>query len=238
MNLSFNLICVSLLAVTRLESIAIGCACPAYTLSGHAGKAKIVFLAEAIGKYSLPGAAPDNPARRVKLKVKERFKGKVSGSVWIYETGDPGCSASFPLHTNALLFLNALSTGIVSDCDVEFLEGEITADQREGLPPSMTAGKKAGAPHAADTRTAREVYLAGIIYYDKNKFDKAQEEWQHCVQIEPNNSDCAAGLQRLKDLGWKVSISSDSEPKTIIQGPKKAVIKMKEMTQVEDPSSP
>lgn len=148
-----SLICASMLAVTGLDSIAVGCACPAYTLSGHARKAKIVFLAEAVGKYALPGAAVDNPARRVVLKVGERFKGKVPDSVWINETGDPGCAASFPLHTKVVLFLNVLSTGTVSDCDVEFLQGEITSNQREELLHSSTPKERVSVPHEAEKRS-------------------------------------------------------------------------------------
>ncbi|MBI4422785.1 MAG: tetratricopeptide repeat protein [Elusimicrobia bacterium] len=57
-----------------------------------------------------------------------------------------------------------------------------------------------GSPAAAsenDKRQAVQYWNSGIIFYQKGDYEKAREEWQRCKQLDPSNSDCITGLQRI-----------------------------------------
>ncbi|MCX5788417.1 MAG: hypothetical protein NTX64_07955 [Elusimicrobia bacterium] len=58
-------------------------------------------------------------------------------------------------------------------------------------------------PSEADRREAVKHWNSGIIYYQKGDYEKSQEEWSLCRELDPGNSDCLTGLQRL-DMNYGV----------------------------------
>jgi tetratricopeptide (TPR) repeat protein len=68
------------------------------------------------------------------------------------------------------------------------------------------------APSAAEMK-AQQVYLEGVIYYQKGDYLKAQKRWTACAKL---NDDCRAGLEKLEQLlgagAGKNTPESDSEP--------------------------
>lgn len=77
------------------------------------------------------------------------------------------------------------------------------------MPASRTAqaaaeSAQASAPPAAPSESAKQqsgqAYLEGVIYYQKGDYDKAREKWLHAKQLDPSNSDAAAGLERIEKL--------------------------------------
>ncbi|MBI5202231.1 MAG: tetratricopeptide repeat protein, partial [Elusimicrobia bacterium] len=53
------------------------------------------------------------------------------------------------------------------------------------------------APSENDKREAVRYWNSGIIFYQKGDYEKARDEWQRCKQLDPSNSDCVTGLQRI-----------------------------------------
>lgn len=47
---------------------------------------------------------------------------------------------------------------------------------------------------------ASQHYLSGMIYYQKQDYDTARNEWMECKKLDPTNSDCQAGLERIDKL--------------------------------------
>ncbi|MFA6092145.1 MAG: tetratricopeptide repeat protein [Elusimicrobiota bacterium] len=56
-----------------------------------------------------------------------------------------------------------------------------------------------GAGTAADENKKNAVrhWQQGLVAYQRNDYAKARDEWRLCVQFDPTNSDCSAGLQRI-----------------------------------------
>ncbi|MBI3505124.1 MAG: hypothetical protein HY059_09800 [Proteobacteria bacterium] len=46
-------------------------------------------------------------------------------------------------------------------------------------------------------RSAIQHWNAGLIYYQQGQYEKARDEWILCKQLDPGNSDCVSGLQRI-----------------------------------------
>jgi tetratricopeptide (TPR) repeat protein len=55
----------------------------------------------------------------------------------------------------------------------------------------------ASAPTVPDPRAAIRHWHTGIIYFQKQNYAKAREEWKECRALDPGNDDCATGLRRL-----------------------------------------
>jgi Tfp pilus assembly protein PilF len=49
-------------------------------------------------------------------------------------------------------------------------------------------------------REAQQHYLSGMIYFQKGDYAKAKEEWSLCQQLDPENPEVRAGLERLAIL--------------------------------------
>lgn len=62
-----------------------------------------------------------------------------------------------------------------------------------GRPPDPPQPKVA----RNDKREAVRYWNSGIIYYQRGDFEKARDEWGACLRLDPVNSDCATGLQRI-----------------------------------------
>ncbi|MDD5627610.1 MAG: von Willebrand factor type A domain-containing protein [Elusimicrobia bacterium] len=76
----------------------------------------------------------------------------------------------------------------------------------ESVPPRAAAAPASPAQGPAlpaseeNRRQSQQYYLSGIIYYDKGDFEKARNEWAHALQLDPDNPDAQAGLQRIYNL--------------------------------------
>ena len=38
-----------------------------------------------------------------------------------------------------------------------------------------------------------------MIHYQKGEYERARESWTQCKNLDPTNSDCVAGLQRIEN---------------------------------------
>lgn len=52
-------------------------------------------------------------------------------------------------------------------------------------------------PSENDKREAVRYWNSGIIFYQKGDFEKARDEWMRCKQLDPSNSECKTGLERI-----------------------------------------
>lgn len=57
----------------------------------------------------------------------------------------------------------------------------------------------AAVPPAAN-RESQQYYLAGVIYYSKGDYEKARENWQKALVLDPGNADAKTGLERISKL--------------------------------------
>ena len=73
---------------------------------------------------------------------------------------------------------------------------EVSKADTPKVNPTNMAGVPA-APSENDKREAVKHWNAGIIFYQKGDYEKARDEWQICKQMDPSNSDCVTGLQRI-----------------------------------------
>lgn len=69
-------------------------------------------------------------------------------------------------------------------------------------PPRKKVGEKAVSRKAdagkADGKTeALKRWHAGMAYFQKGDYEKAQSEWRLCEKLDPTNQDCWMGLRRL-----------------------------------------
>lgn len=53
------------------------------------------------------------------------------------------------------------------------------------------------APSEDDKREAVRYWNSGIIFYQKGDYEAASDAWRRCAALDPSNSDCATGLQRI-----------------------------------------
>ncbi|MDR1123724.1 MAG: tetratricopeptide repeat protein [Elusimicrobiota bacterium] len=72
----------------------------------------------------------------------------------------------------------------------------ITVDQ--GETPIGKMIDKQGTISEDARQASIERYRIGISYYNQANFDKAKEEWQAALQLNPENSDAALGLKRIE----------------------------------------
>ncbi len=54
-----------------------------------------------------------------------------------------------------------------------------------------------GAVSEDNRAQSQRYYLSGMIYYQKQDFEKARNEWTHAMQLDPSNADAKAGLDRI-----------------------------------------
>ncbi|MBI3505125.1 MAG: OmpA family protein [Proteobacteria bacterium] len=62
------------------------------------------------------------------------------------------------------------------------------APKRSALPvPSSEENKRAAVQH----------WNSGLIFFQQGQYEKSRDEWMLCKELDPWNSDCASGLQRI-----------------------------------------
>jgi tetratricopeptide (TPR) repeat protein len=74
--------------------------------------------------------------------------------------------------------------------------------------PTGQATGTANGPTAAPTgpvsdeskRQSEQHYLSGMIYYQKQDYENARNEWTLAKKLDPTNPDAAAGLDRIEKL--------------------------------------
>ncbi|MBI4387131.1 MAG: hypothetical protein HY551_07095 [Elusimicrobia bacterium] len=83
-------------------------------------------------------------------------------------------------------------------------------DKRKAEEEAKAAQEKAAQPSGAgvpispmgvteeNRRSAIQHWNLGIISFQKGDYDKARDEWILCKKLDPSNSDCLAGLQRIE----------------------------------------
>ena len=75
---------------------------------------------------------------------------------------------------------------------------------RRGRPsprPLRQAGDAAArAEHGEQQAGLPAAYLEGVIYFQKGDYEKARDKWLHAKQLDPSNSDAAAGLEKIEKL--------------------------------------
>jgi len=69
--------------------------------------------------------------------------------------------------------------------------------QAQSAPLTAPAAAAAAAVTDESRRNAVQHWNSGIIFFQKGDMEKARDEWQLCKQLDPTNSDCLAGLQRI-----------------------------------------
>ncbi len=67
------------------------------------------------------------------------------------------------------------------------------------------AGLAARPPERRDVSSDRlqqsmQHYLSGMIYFQKQEYEKARDEWNLAIQLNPKNDDARAGLERVEKL--------------------------------------
>jgi len=50
---------------------------------------------------------------------------------------------------------------------------------------------------SAKRRRAKKHWHAGIIYFQKGRYEKSRKEWMLCTDYDPKNRDCQTGIARL-----------------------------------------
>jgi len=81
----------------------------------------------------------------------------------------------------------------------EFGLSVLDASTKDAPPPVTDAG-----PPSSDERAAQQLYLEGVIYFQKGDYEKAREAWLRSAALAPKGSDAAsnarAGLEKLDSL--------------------------------------
>ncbi len=102
------------------------------------------------------------------------------------------------------------TTNITTTTTVTPSGNEIVTVQEETITETVPVGSPAPFPTATlteqqnvITEAARnasvEKYRAGLVYYTEGNYEKAKENFQAALQLNPENSDAALGLQRVND---------------------------------------
>jgi len=63
--------------------------------------------------------------------------------------------------------------------------------------PKLPAKRSKREPSPDAMRRSEQHYLSGLIYYQKDDFGKAREEWRQALKLVPNNEEALAALQHL-----------------------------------------
>ena len=71
----------------------------------------------------------------------------------------------------------------------------VPAALRAPVAPAKPAPAK-----SADAMSSQQLYLEGVIYYQKGDYEKARERWKKSAQLDPGNGDAKAGLERIEKL--------------------------------------
>jgi Flp pilus assembly protein CpaB len=86
--------------------------------------------------------------------------------------------------------------------DVKLLNG-LTAAVRIPKGNQLTRSSladKGGKTADAGLPPGHRHYLEGIKHFQKADYEKAREEWQAAIKLDPSNAGAAAGLKRIKQI--------------------------------------
>jgi tetratricopeptide (TPR) repeat protein len=67
-------------------------------------------------------------------------------------------------------------------------------------PPAGQTGAPPPQNAESNKQASQQAYLEGVIYYQKNDYEKARDKWLHAKQLDPGNSDAIAGLEKIEKL--------------------------------------
>jgi tetratricopeptide (TPR) repeat protein len=67
-----------------------------------------------------------------------------------------------------------------------------------GLPTSILT-QQGGVVTQEARQASTDRYRLGLTQYNAGNYDKAKEEWEAALELDPNNSDAAMGLQRINE---------------------------------------
>lgn len=84
-------------------------------------------------------------------------------------------------------------------------------DKAKAAADAKTAAATGSAPPAGSTPAAgaasdnakqqsQQAYLEGVIFYQKGDYEKARDKWMHAKQLDPSNTDAAAGIEKIEKL--------------------------------------
>lgn len=69
-----------------------------------------------------------------------------------------------------------------------------------GSAPAPGAPPAAGAASDNAKQQSQQAYLEGVIFYQKGDYEKARDKWMHAKQLDPGNTDAAAGIEKIEKL--------------------------------------
>jgi tetratricopeptide (TPR) repeat protein len=67
-------------------------------------------------------------------------------------------------------------------------------------PAAVSAPATPGVVTEESRKQSQQHYLSGVIFFQKGDYEKSREEWTLAKQLDPSNSDAAAGLDRIDKL--------------------------------------
>ena len=127
--------------------------------------------------------------------------------VLLHERGD---LTGWEAGRNALVWLSIVAPGLVMNLNERMrpsptLESHSTRTFVITPPPAAPPTYQASplplplvAISENDKREAVRYWNSGIIYYQKGDYEKSREEWDRCRTLDPSNSDCTIGLNRIE----------------------------------------
>ena len=65
--------------------------------------------------------------------------------------------------------------------------------------PTRTLTDNPGVITEEARQASIEKYRAGLVYYTDGNYEKAKENFQAALQLNPENSDAALGLKRIEE---------------------------------------
>ena len=77
---------------------------------------------------------------------------------------------------------------------------QTTSAQSSPSESSSPVPLQTGAVSEDAKKSSEQHYLSGVIYYEKSDYQQARNEWVLAKQLNPENSDAAAGLEKIDKL--------------------------------------
>jgi len=72
-----------------------------------------------------------------------------------------------------------------------------TTSQSQAQGSSSSAPLQTGSVSEEAKKSSEQHYLSGIVYYQNNNYHQARNEWVLAKQLDPENADAAAGLEKI-----------------------------------------
>jgi tetratricopeptide (TPR) repeat protein len=75
------------------------------------------------------------------------------------------------------------------------------AEEKKAMEATGQTPTNAGGPASDNSKQqSQQAYLEGVIYYQKGDYEKARDKWMRAKQLDPSNTDAAAGLEKIEKL--------------------------------------